>query len=156
MTGHRDLGLYTCKWARQTFDSAQDHHSRDLLRAFRSAATMACSVSHRGLHGSNGQGESFQRYLNRVCRPWRCWDRPVWPNRGELCAERGEICADSLKLIPVVSSSFFRHLSAWAMIFFVPCESPLRWDVNITERVGLSKKAGSSRSEASWMRGSIT
>ena len=42
------------------------------------------------------------------------------------------------------------------MIFFVPCQIPLRWDVNIILRVALSKKAGSSRSEASWMKGSIT
>ena len=69
---------------------------------------------------------AFQRYLFRVCRPWRCCDRPVLPNRGELCAERGELCAergelcaDSLKLIPVICSSFFSHLSAWAIIS--PC-----------------------------------
>ena len=42
------------------------------------------------------------------------------------------------------------------MVFFVPCQSTLRWDVNITWRVALSKKAGSSRSEASRMKGSIT
>ena len=33
-----------------------------------------------------GRKRAFQRYLIRVCRPRRCWDRPVWANRGELCA----------------------------------------------------------------------
>ena len=42
------------------------------------------------------------------------------------------------------------------MIFFVPCQSSLRWDVDITKNVALSKKAGSSRSEASLVKGSIT
>ena len=42
------------------------------------------------------------------------------------------------------------------MIFFVPCQCSLRWDVNITSSVALLRKAGSSRSEASWVKGSLT
>ena len=112
------------------------------LRVFRSAATMSCSVSHWSLHESNGQGESFVGLGVAEIDPS---DQIV-----------GSFVQTAWSSFPSFAAAFFSHLSAWVMIFFVPCQIPLRWDVNITKWVALSKKAGSSRSEASWMKGSIT
>ena len=104
---HRDPGLCTCKWARRTFDSAQDHQSRDLCVLFAVQRRWRAPHHIEACMNRMARERAFQQNLIRACRPWRCWNRPVWPNRGELCAERGELYADSLKLIPVVCSSFF-------------------------------------------------
>ena len=98
---------------------------------------------------------AFQRYLIRVCRPWRCWDRPVWPNRGELCA-------DSLKLIPVVCSSRFLAISplgGWSSsclvkaLFVGTLTLPREWDCRKKRAEVDLRPAGwkdQSRSQTLW------
>ena len=69
---HRDPGLYTCKWARRTFDSGQDHHSRDLCALFAAQRRWRALYHIETCINRMGRERAFQRYLIRVCRPWRC------------------------------------------------------------------------------------
>ena len=69
---HRDPGLYTCKWARRTFDSAQDYHSRDLCALFAAQRRWRALYHIEACMNRMARERAFQRYPIRVCRPWRC------------------------------------------------------------------------------------
>ena len=62
----------TCKWARRTFDSAQDHSSRDLCTFFAVQQRLHAPYHIEACMNQMGRKRAFQRYLIRVCRPRCC------------------------------------------------------------------------------------
>ena len=51
---------------------------------------------------------------------------------GSFVQSVGSFVQTAWSSFPSFAAAFFSHFSAWVMIFFVPCQSTLHWDVNIT------------------------